>query len=309
MENLSKFQLNGLRAVVAVARFGTLAEAARAVGVTPGAISKHIIGVEQQLGQALFARTPSGFVVLPHSASFVADLTEGFMGINAACSSLRKHQTSNLRVTVAPVFARHWLIPRLSSFQSKHNDLRLMIDASADVVDLSRGEYSCAIRFKRDQNRGDEESHLLTHEVFPVCSPQIAERLNCVSDLAHVPVIRDVSRNVDWQNWLAVADSSALRFHNEICLSNSDLALDAAISGLGVALVWQTQAINAIIAGQLEIPFPISLESGGTYMFVERTASMHRSPTKIFRNWLQMQLIASQTAFKRALRQSITRAE
>lgn len=48
MENLSKYHLNGLRAVDALARHGTLAAAANELCISPGAISKHVLGVEQK---------------------------------------------------------------------------------------------------------------------------------------------------------------------------------------------------------------------------------------------------------------------
>ena len=60
MKNLNRIHLNGLRAIEAVGRLGTLRRAADEMGVTPGAVSQQIQKTEQLLGRVLFERLPKG---------------------------------------------------------------------------------------------------------------------------------------------------------------------------------------------------------------------------------------------------------
>lgn len=299
MKNTLRFQTNGLRAVAALARCKTLAQAAIELGVTPGAISKQVIGFERQLGRPLFERTPSGFIPLKCHRQFVSELAEGFADIDTALSELTRPAEAGLRVTVAPALARHWLIPRFGSFRAQNEDLRLTIDARAEIIDLQVGDYSCAIRFGRGLRPEKKRTLLISHEVFPVCSPGLAKQLHSIEDLANVPVIFDTHSEADWRCWLRAAGAQNLRFRNRVQLSDVDLSVDAAISGLGVAMAWQTQAIDAIQSGQLVIPFPISTGTGGGYWYVEPEGSKRPSAVTSFRDWLKGQAAASQAEFER----------
>ena len=60
MNNLNRVHLNGLRALEAAGRLGSLQRAAEELGVSPGAVSQQIIKAEKQLGAKVFERTPRG---------------------------------------------------------------------------------------------------------------------------------------------------------------------------------------------------------------------------------------------------------
>ena len=63
MRNLNSVHLNGLRALEAVGRLGSLQLAADELGVSVGAVSQQVIKAEAQLDQLIFERTPKGMVV------------------------------------------------------------------------------------------------------------------------------------------------------------------------------------------------------------------------------------------------------
>lgn len=70
--------LNGLRAVEAAGRLGSLAAAADELGVTPGAVSQQIAKAEAQLGRVLFERTPRGLVPTDFGQRFLARIGNAF---------------------------------------------------------------------------------------------------------------------------------------------------------------------------------------------------------------------------------------
>jgi LysR family transcriptional regulator, glycine cleavage system transcriptional activator len=297
VKNISQFHINGLRAVAVLSRYSNLSQAADELGVSPGAVSKNILKIEGQIGRPLFDRTPGGFVPLRECQPFLADLRDGFGIINSALEGLNTRANRAFRVTVAPGLAKNWLISRLPSFYDSHVGLQLIVDSTSDMADLGSGDYACAIRYGRGQWTAFNETMLLRHELFPVCSPCMASRLKEVTDLAHTPVIREQNGYANWREWLQAADAKHVALRNELVLSASDLCVEAAISGLGVALVWQTQALDAIQAGQLVVPFPISAKSVGGYWFLEPKGAQRDMPTTDFKRWLIKQMAASQCDF------------
>ena len=122
MKNLNSVHLNGLRAVEAVGRLGSLQAAADELGVTIGAVSQQVIKSEAQLGRPLFERTPKGMTVTETGASILARLREGFQALSAAVA-LAQHRDDNiLTISVAPVFAARWLVYRLDRFAGRRED-------------------------------------------------------------------------------------------------------------------------------------------------------------------------------------------
>ena len=84
MRNLNSVHLNGLRALEAVGRLGSLQAAADELGVSVGAVSQQVIKAEAQLGRLLFERTPKGMLVTEAGAPVLAALNEGFLRLAEA---------------------------------------------------------------------------------------------------------------------------------------------------------------------------------------------------------------------------------
>src|SRR3954451_6390470 len=116
MDNLHRVHLNGLRALEAVGRLGSLQRAADALGVSPGAVSQQIIKAERQLGAIVFDRTPQGLQPTPMGMALLTRLTAGFRELDAGVALASGEEDTALTVSVAPVFASKWLVPRLSRF-------------------------------------------------------------------------------------------------------------------------------------------------------------------------------------------------
>ncbi len=146
MEHLNQVHLNGLRAVEVAGRLGTLAMAAEELGVSIGAVSQQILKTEQQLGRTLFMRTPRGLVPTPFGTQILAYLERGFRELSQGVALAQEPNRNLLTVSVAPVFAAKWLVPRLHSFQRAHPDLHVRIDSSIELVDLDHSDVDLAIR-------------------------------------------------------------------------------------------------------------------------------------------------------------------
>ncbi len=286
MQILNRIPLNGLRAVEAAGRLGSLRAAAEELGVTIGAVSQQILKVEAQLGRTLFERLPRGVRPTPLGREVVDRLGAGFAEIAAAVGHAQRRRDDVLTVSVAPVFAGKWLVWRLQGFNAAHPDIRVRIDADVAVVDPAAADIDVCIRVGRGPWPNVEAERLLQQRVFPVCSPAIARELRRPADLAHVPIIREPRSMFSWDVWLAPNGLDAGILGEGPIFSDASLCLDAAVAGQGVFLAWETLAAGAIAYDRLVAPFPDRYPTGIFYWFVTPRLVHRPRAVRAFRDWL-----------------------
>lgn len=293
MDSLRRTHLNGLRAVEAVARLGSLSAAAAELDVSPGAISQQVARCEASLGRTLFDRRPGGMVPVAGMQDVFRRLTEGFGHLAAAVDLTQRDRSQVLTVSVAPIFAARWLIWRLPDFTRAHPDLRVRIDSSVGLVDPNVGDVDFAIRIGRGGYPGVECEWLLDQLVSPVCSAAWAEKLQSPADLAHVPIIREPRAMFGWDTWL---DPEGLPHDlpgDGPEFSEASLCLDAAMAGAGVFLAFETLCRDSLDRGQIVAPFRRFHPTGLSYWLISARDRSLSGPQRQFRTWLKTVLAAS----------------
>jgi DNA-binding transcriptional LysR family regulator len=295
MKELNRIHLNGLRALEAVGRLGSLQKAADELGVSLGAVSQQVLKSEAQLGRTVFDRTGRGLAATEFGQTFLARLNAGFRQLDEAIGSSRRHDDGILTISVAPVFASKWLVPRLAGYSRLYPDIRVRLDASVGLVNPDTSDIDLAIRVGDGNWPGVNIDFLLPQEVFPVCAPELAARLKEPRDILGLPIVRDANSTLSWNVWLEQFGLDESQLADGYSFTDSALCLDAAIAGQGVMLAWQTLAHYAISVGQLVAPFPERAATGLGYFLV--TSATRREPAKVvqFRRWIKTE-IASDVA-------------
>src|ERR1700710_162507 len=136
----------GLLAFAETARSGSLAAAARALNVTPSAISHLLRELEQSLALTLFITRGPHARLTETGEKLGRRLITAFDTIDAALPEAR-HHAGDVRVSALSSFLTLWLVPRLTGFQSRHPDTRLLLSTGIRPVDLAAEPYECAIRW------------------------------------------------------------------------------------------------------------------------------------------------------------------
>lgn len=299
MNDLNRVHINGLRAIEAAGRHGSLRGAAEELGVTIGAVSQHVIRGERQLGRRLFDRTARGIVPTEFGRVFLDQLTPAFRMLNAAVGVAGRESDTVLTISVAPVFASKWLVPRLAAYSRQHPDIQVRLDASVYLIDLDAGDVDLAIRVGDGAWPRVRADFLLAQEVFPVCAPALAEKLCQPRDILTVPIVRDANSTLSWDLWLRPLGMSERELADGYSFTDASLALDAAIAGQGALLAWQTLAHDALAAGQLVAPFAKRVATGVGYFLV--TSGMRREPAKVtdFKAWIRAEIAETERTFRR----------
>jgi len=283
--------LNALRAIESVGRLGALEPAAVELGVTIGAVSQQLRRAEARLGAALFDRTPKGLRPTPLLLAQMPMLRRGFDALEAAAAALDTHDSGVLTLTVGSVFASRWLVGRIGRFSAAHPEIELRVVATGKLLDLSRTDIDCAIRFGGGAWPGVRATPIGDRAVLPVAAPALARRLKQPQDLAAVPIIQDEATMLSWEAWFEAAGLPASVRHGPV-YSDPALAFEAAVAGQGVLLVLEMMALDALRDGRLVAPFDIRAVTPFGYWFA--TTADRRVPAKVsrFKAWLEAEIAA-----------------
>ncbi len=286
--------LNALRAFEAVARHLSFARAAEELHVTPAAVSQLVKQLEAYLGISLFQRGKT--LQLHDSASMVLPLlTDGFDKLAHAVEQLaRDRDSGTLVVSTPPVFAQRWLIPRLDDFQACYPDIELRLLATKRIVDFTLENVDVAVRFGAGAYAGLFCEQLMAEAIVPVAAPALAATILGPNDLLNCTLLYDDAYEwdptfPDWEGWLASIGASIDRPLRIRRFGEVNLVIQAAVTGLGIALAWRSLVLDELRSGTLVQLFGAVLPTNHAYHLV--TLKHRRDLGKIvaFRNWLQRQ--------------------
>ncbi|MHB1677437.1 MAG: transcriptional regulator GcvA [Sulfuriferula sp.] len=286
--------LNALRAFEAVARHLSFARAAEELHVTPAAVSQLVKQLEAHLGISLFRRGKT--LVLNDTASIVLPLvTDGFDQLERAVEQLRRdHDSGTLVVSTPPVFAQRWLIPRLDHFQANYPDIELRLLATRRMVNFKLENVDVAVRFGAGAYAGLFSERLMQEAIVPVAAPTLAATIHTPADLLNCTLLYDDAYEwdptfPDWESWLIslgapIAKPLRIRRFGEV-----NLVIQAAMTGLGVALAWRSLVLDELRSGKLVQLFDAVLPTKRAYYLVTLEHKREQGKIVAFRNWLQVQ--------------------
>jgi DNA-binding transcriptional LysR family regulator len=290
MKNLNQVHLNGLRAVEAVARLGSLQAAAEELGVSIGAVSQQVIKTEQQLGRLLFERTSRGMVPVETADDILARLANGMRHLSDAVDLAERTDDSLLTISVAPVFAARWLVHRIADFSDRFPQISLRIDANDRLTDASHTDVDLRIRVGRGHWPGFKAELILEQRVVPLCTPAMAEKLRQPADILDLPKVIDGRAMFTWDVWLSEVGLSGAEIKARHTFSEASLCLDAAMAGQGVMLAWQTIASHQLQHGQLVAPFGPAVKTGFGHYFVTAETARRSDKVEKFKRWLKREI-------------------
>ena len=287
----------GLPSLTALAVFETSARhksfkrAAEELNVTPGAVSRQIKAVEDELGHPMSTRTPAGVDLTTQGEELYRVLAQGFAG---AADVVRQIKASNstFHVTIActNAVALLWLIPRMGAFWNAHQDVLVDHLITDDPQGLRREEVELRIRYGFGA-WPDEEARLLMDEViFPVVGPEFAERHvgTIPEELPDLPLLHLNWVDPAWTDWEELLTRGGIE-HGKlggVRFGKYPVVVRAAEDNYGVAIGWNRLVKPNLDAGRLVRFTDLAIPAPGSYYL---TWNRHRPLTPAaftFRDWL-----------------------
>jgi len=224
---------------VEAVRVGSLAGAARRLGLSAMAASRSLSNLEAELGARLIHRTTrslspttDGEIFLPHAVA----LLEGRASALADLRPDGKGLTGHLRITASTAFGRKVVVPMLPSFMRDHPALQVDLLTTDDQVDIVRQGVDVAIRIAPLRDNGLAARRLADNPRALFASPAYLEtfgRPRTLADLAghECLVISGAS------HWAFIRDGRPVRQRvtGRFSASSVEAVYEACRGGLGIA--------------------------------------------------------------------------
>lgn len=272
----------------ATLRLGSMTAAAQEQGTTQPVVSQQIRALEDSVGCALFDRSGGRLSPTDQGRYLYEEISTALAKINASLNKLRDDALDvapSVSIAANFGFAHLWLLPRLNQLQQSFPRYRFEVTPADSDSSLEMLEADISIRFGEFVGSRPNEVLLTPELVYPVCSPEFAERndLNGRVDalvLARTPVLhmdRNNPRWLDWSRWCLLAGLPQVQTGTGFKFNNYPLLLSSAIRGDGLALGWSSLVQDAISRGSLIALQPQVARSDHGYILTTR----HRSSCTI----------------------------
>lgn len=276
--------LTGLRAFEAMGRTGSATRAAAELHVTHSAVSRQVKALEAALGVRLFEGPKHRLTLTEPGRTLLAGLTESFDGLAAVVRRVRERDV--VRLAIHPSLAVKWLVPRLADFEAQHPEISLLL-SELELRALRQRGADIALRYVDADQLGEPGLEALAENgVGLVCAPALAGSLEAA------PRLTTRTREQAWPEWEALAGRSAPRGRNRT-LAHLHMVVDAAVAGLGAAVLPRAIVEDEITAGRLVAPFGF-IPDGGVMAAIRGQGAATRGERIVMR-WLKDQARRTRT--------------
>jgi LysR family transcriptional regulator, glycine cleavage system transcriptional activator len=283
--------LTSLAAFEASARHSSIKRAAEELNVTPGAVSRQIKGLEEELGVPLFGRSQAGLLLTADAEALYAVLANAFSRTAETVETIRTGNQSK-RVTLActHAVATHWLMPRMGDFWRRFPDIIVDHLISDDARDFRRSEVDLRVRYGLGAWPDETSTILMDEVIYPVSGPAFAERYaDCkLEDIPLLPLLHVDWVDAEWTSWDELLHRASIP-HGALGgrrFSTFGVALQACQDDQGIAVGWN-RLIHDVVAEGKVVPFTsLRIPSPGSYFLSWNANREISAAASILRDWL-----------------------
>ncbi|HEV3189828.1 MAG TPA: LysR family transcriptional regulator, partial [Polyangiaceae bacterium] len=141
---------NDLRYLLAMHRHGSLARAAKGLGVTKATMSRRLAALEEALGTRLFDRKPGGATLTAAGREVVAtaeDIDQSARALEGRLAAATDAKPSGtVRVTAPQWLAARFVIPFLPDLKKRYPTLDVQLVGTNQILNLAQHEADLALR-------------------------------------------------------------------------------------------------------------------------------------------------------------------
>lgn len=232
-----------LQAFIDVVRLGSLSAAARAAHITPAMMSRRLDALESRLGVRLLVRSTRRLTLTLEGQEFLPQAEEILRSLEDAENRLsagKSEATGLLRLTAPAGFGRRHVAPLLPQLLDKHPRLRISLDLTDDLVDLSRGRHDCAIRIGELSDSSLVGVRLADNRRLVVAAPSYVERHGVPrspADLLQHNCLTLIADSSQYRGWLFREHGKVYtqRIGGTLSCNDGAVLLDWVLAGRGLA--------------------------------------------------------------------------
>ncbi|PTM95470.1 LysR substrate-binding domain-containing protein [Mycoplana dimorpha] len=282
-----------LTAFEAAARLGSFTKAAKELGVTQAAISRQIHVLEEQFGFPLFLRLHRKVKLTEKAMALASAAQDAFdLLANSVAEISKGDHDPELTIAATVAFSHFWLLPKISEFSSQHPEINLRIITQDDMPNIESSDLDVAIRFGNGMWPDGQAELLFDDEIFPVCSPDFAERAGTIAspkDLLRYPLISNMADDptwTGWGEWLAAFSVELPKKKPGLRCSLYTDAIYSALNGQGITLGWRHLVEDLLAQGRLVKLTDAALKTRNAYFAVVPKRRRQSEAAGSFLDWL-----------------------
>ena len=253
--------LDYLLAMDAAADCGSFKGASKILNISESAVSRKVKLLELHYDQTFFKRGERSIALTHQGQKFHENIAPILNDLRA----LSRNMLSNTSQNIVTLSATHsvaglWLMPRLGDFNAKFNDVTIKLVSSDNDEECLGADMDLTILRGNGKWTGYDAKLLFGETVFPVCSPGYLDNnpeIRDIERLTDYSLIGVDSQHTEWMTWTTWLSAKTQKDHwvdQAVLLNTYPLSIDAAQSGLGVALGWGHLVDHLIDAGKLVRP-------------------------------------------------------
>ncbi|MCC4241416.1 LysR family transcriptional regulator [Thalassospira povalilytica] len=236
-------KLESITTFVTVAQSGSLSEAARRLRISRSVVSERLVDLEKELGTSLLQRTTRKVTVTENGTAFLTRAIRILHEVEEATADLAARRGSlsgPLRISAPVTFGRMHLGPALFPFLARHPEIQMTLDLNDRRVDAAADGYDAVIRHGPIPDSFLVAWEIATSRRILVASPAYLMQHTKPTSLAELEGHRGIfyahRGGGDWR-FVQNGHKKVVHGQSALVLNNGDMMRDAAIAGLGIALL------------------------------------------------------------------------
>lgn len=233
-------------------RQGSLARAARELGLTGPAVSRRLAQLEQRLGVRLLARTTRRMSLTPEGELYFAE-GQRILGdidtLEQTLSRTRAEPRGLLRIHATFGFGRRQLAPAISAFVVQHPAVAIQLTLTDQPINPGDQNYEIAIRFGEPPDASIVARKIASNQRQLFAAPDYLARCGqpeSPADLARHDCIVIREGNTAFGTWTLCSGKQChnIKVSGKLSANHGEVAVDWALDGHGILLrsLWDTAA-------------------------------------------------------------------
>ena len=281
--------MTALRALESFERTGSVTQTGLELGVSQSAVSRQLRVLEDHLDTPLFTRDRKTIRLSLAARDYCTQVRAALEQIGTASLRLKANpRGGQLNIAMLPAFGVRWLAPKLPGFVERHPEVTVNLSTRLKPFDFASEPFHGAIHFGQRDWSDVAYQELMPEYVVPVASPKVAHTLrgSALSDLFSLPLLHLDTRPDAWEKW-AQALGKDIECPVGMLFDQFASMIQAAIHGMGAALLPTYLVENELEDGRLVALWPESETSIGAYYFVWPIDEPNYQPRDLFVDWLR----------------------
>jgi LysR family transcriptional regulator, glycine cleavage system transcriptional activator len=286
--------LHAVRAFEAAARHLSMSHAARELNVTPGAVSRHVRALEENVQAPLFVRRATGLELTPVGQALCDGAREALDRLEEVTTGVRLRHYRQLSIGVYGHFLSRALLPVMADLNRDHPELEIDFHAGTNPLDMLPTRFDAVIAVS---GTGSQPG-LIVRPLMPITTVAVAapRRLGKGPvDFARVPLLHTRPRSDDWRRWLDHAGLLAVPVRGGSTFESASHTLEAVAADLGLGIAIEGLLGPDLQIGRVAIAHPIRRPTRRHFTLQYDVRFAADPSLAVFADWLSRTLDVDRT--------------